>query len=76
MREVPLKYIEAETLKKIIEWMMYHSSTPSRAIPRPLRTANLKEIVGVWDAAFVDVELELVFKVLLVGASEAALKRC
>ena len=46
--------------------MMYHTSNPSRTIPRPLRTANLKEIVGVWDASYVDVDLELVFKVLLV----------
>jgi S-phase kinase-associated protein 1 len=66
--KIPLKDIEGQVLKPIVEWMVYHSSTPSREISRPLRTANLIEIVGVWDAEFIDaISLELNFKVLLAA---------
>jgi S-phase kinase-associated protein 1 len=49
----------------INDWMEYHKKVPPRPIPRPLKSSNLKEAVGQWDADFVDVELEVLFDLLL-----------
>eukprot|EP00475_Leptophrys_vorax_P042992 TRINITY_DN813_c0_g1_i1.p1 TRINITY_DN813_c0_g1~~TRINITY_DN813_c0_g1_i1.p1 ORF type:complete len:208 (-),score=58.73 TRINITY_DN813_c0_g1_i1:53-604(-) len=64
-KEMCLQHVNGTTLEKIVEWMKYHSKVPPRAIPRPLKTSNMKETVGEWDAQYVDVEVELVFDVLL-----------
>lgn len=63
--EVVLEHTEGKTLGKIVEWLKYHKSTPSRKIPRPLKTSNMKEAVGTWDAAYVDCDLQVVFEVML-----------
>eukprot|EP00474_Spongospora_subterranea_P008971 CRZ09429.1 hypothetical protein [Spongospora subterranea] len=65
---IPLKNVEGQVLKPIVDWMVYHSSTPSRVISRPLHSSNLVEIVGLWDAEYVEaMSLELTFQVLLAA---------
>eukprot|EP00475_Leptophrys_vorax_P026836 TRINITY_DN3813_c0_g1_i1.p1 TRINITY_DN3813_c0_g1~~TRINITY_DN3813_c0_g1_i1.p1 ORF type:complete len:216 (-),score=62.72 TRINITY_DN3813_c0_g1_i1:156-725(-) len=66
-KEIQLKHIKGEILEKIVEWMKYHKKITPRPIPRPLKTSNMKETVGSWDAQYVDCELELVFEVLLAA---------
>lgn len=67
VKEIPLKHVKSEVLEKLIEWMNYHKKIPPRPIPRPLKSPNLKEICGSWDANFIDCDLETVFEVLLVA---------
>ncbi|CEO99655.1 SKP1 component dimerization domain-containing protein [Plasmodiophora brassicae] len=66
--ELTLKHVDEVVIRPVIVWMCHHSSNPSRAISRPLRSANIAEIVGLWDANFLDsMPLELTFKVLLAA---------
>lgn len=62
--QLTLKHVDEVVIRPVIVWMCHHSSNPSRAISRPLRSANIAEIVGLWDANFLDsMPLELTFKV-------------
>lgn len=65
--EIELQHIKSETARKIIEWLEYHENMPPKVLPRPLKTANLRDAAGDWDANFVDCELEQVFEVLLAA---------
>jgi S-phase kinase-associated protein 1 len=43
------------TLVRVVEFMEHHKRDPLREIEKPLKSTNLVEIVGDWDAAFIDV---------------------
>ncbi len=49
--------------------MTYHSEHPWRDIEKPLKSANMQEVVGKWDADFVDeADQEMLFELILVCA--------
>jgi S-phase kinase-associated protein 1 len=53
-------------LKKVVLFMKYHADNPAREIEKPLKSANMAEVVSQWDADFVDVDQELLFELILV----------
>jgi len=66
-KEIPLPNVKALTLKKVVEYMKYHSENPPKEIEKPLKSANMAEVVPQWDADFVDVEQELLFELILAA---------
>jgi S-phase kinase-associated protein 1 len=66
-KEIPVKNVNAKTIEKIIQWMEYHKKVASRAIPRPLKSGDLKETVGPWDANYIDLDIDAVFDILLAA---------
>ena len=49
--------VKTVILVKIIEFCKYHSSGNAMLeIEKPLKSANMKDVVPEWDANFVDVE--------------------
>lgn len=51
----------------VVKYMEYHVDKPAKDIEKPLRSANMSEVVGdQWDAEFVDVEQETLFELILV----------
>merc|ERR1719290_478390 len=64
-KEIPLQNVKGATLKKVIEYMQYHHKNPAKDIEKPLKSANMKEVVSVWDAEFVQVDQEALFELIL-----------
>ena len=51
--------------QKVVEYMSYHQTKEPRKIEKPLRSTNLKTLVEAFDADFVEVDQETLFKLLL-----------
>lgn len=66
-KEIPLPNVKAEVLKKVVEYMKYHSDNPPREIEKPLKSASMQEVVSQWDADFVEVDQELLFELILAA---------
>jgi len=66
-KEIPLPNVKAEVLKKVVAFMKYHSDNPAKEIEKPLKSANMSEVVSQWDADFVDVDQELLFELILAA---------
>jgi len=65
--EIPLPNVKSSVLKKVVEYMRYHSDNPAKEIEKPLKSANMAEVVSQWDADFVDVDQELLFELILAA---------
>jgi S-phase kinase-associated protein 1 len=65
--EIELNQIDSVVIEKILEWLKYHEKTPPKDIPRPLPTSHLENIVGKWDAKFIDCNLDVVYELLLAS---------
>lgn len=55
-------------LSKVVTYLKYHVSDQAKEIEKPLKSANMNEVVSQWDADFVDVDQELLFELILVRA--------
>jgi S-phase kinase-associated protein 1 len=65
--EIPLPNVKSSVLKKVIEYMRYHVDNPAREIEKPLKSANMSEVVSQFDADFVDVDQEVLFELILAA---------
>ncbi len=54
--EIPLPNVKIDILKKVMEYCDKHKNDNPPEIERPLKSANLAEIVEPYDAKFVDIE--------------------
>ncbi len=66
-QEIPFPNVKSKVLAKVIEFMKYHTNNPMKEIERPLTRPNMKEIVDVWYAEFVNVEQEMLFELILAA---------
>ena len=57
----------------MIEYMRYHVDKPAEEIEKPLKSAEMKEVVAPWDAEFVEIDQELLFELILVSFQIASL---
>eukprot|EP00808_Paulinella_micropora_P015907 g47039.t1 len=65
---IPLPNVKANVLKLVVDYMKYHADNPPKEIEKPLKSANMTEVVGdPWDANFVDVVQELLFELILAA---------
>ena len=71
--EVPLNNVKSDILKKIIEYLVHYESTEPKEIDRPLPSQNFKECVDEWDNNYIDVELDMIFEIIL-GANYMDIK--
>ena len=65
--EVQLFHIDAAIVRKVIDYMNYHRLVPPRLIERPISSLSMHELVDAYDAAYIDVEQETLFKLLLAA---------
>jgi S-phase kinase-associated protein 1 len=65
--EIPLPNVKGAVLNKIIVWMKRHGEVPMKEIEKPLKSANMNEVVEQWDADYVDVDQELLFELILAA---------
>jgi S-phase kinase-associated protein 1 len=66
--EVPLPNISGDVLKKVVDFMVYHSTTPYVMITRPIGSNKMEEICkDAWDAAFVNVTQSDLFDLIMAA---------
>merc|ERR1712113_1292221 len=65
--EIPLPNVRGSILKKVIKYMQYHHTNPAKEIEKPLKSANMREVVSEWDANFVEVDQETLFELILAA---------
>ena len=65
--EIPLNEVSTDVMKKIIDFMNYHENVEMPEISKPIQHTNIKYLTTVWDADFINVENELLFKLLTVS---------
>jgi len=66
-KEIPLPNVKSKVLQKVISYLKYHAENPVKEIEKPLKSANMSEVVSQWDADFVDVEQEMLFELILAA---------
>ena len=71
--EIPLPNVKTSVLNKVVKYLVYHAENPAKEIEKPLKSANMAEVVSQWDADFVDVEQEVLFELILVATFTNAL---
>jgi S-phase kinase-associated protein 1 len=65
--EIPLLEVSKEILDMVVQFLNKHKDDPMKEITKPIQTNELKQIVGDWDANFIDLEQEKLFKVILAA---------
>lgn len=65
--EIPLHNVKSHILSKIKEYLEYYKDTEPREIERPLPSSNFNECVDAWDYQFIDLELDVIFEIILAA---------
>lgn len=52
--ELPLDNVDPAVMDKVLVFLEYHKSNPMAAIAKPITTNVVKDIVGEWDADYID----------------------
>jgi S-phase kinase-associated protein 1 len=66
-QEIPLPNVRQEVLKKVIEFCEHHAENEFPDIEKPLKSSNMQEVVGEWDAKYVEVDMEFLFELILAA---------
>jgi S-phase kinase-associated protein 1 len=66
-QEIPLPNVKSQILGKVIEFCKHYVSDPMNEIEKPLKSANMSEVVQEWYANYVDVEQEVLFELILAA---------
>jgi len=66
-QEIPLPNVKSSILAKVIEFAKNYQTEPMTEIEKPLKSANMGEVVQEWYAKFVAVEQELLFEMILAA---------
>jgi S-phase kinase-associated protein 1 len=66
-QDIPLPNVKSEVLAKIIEFCNHNVEEPMKEIEKPLKSANMEEVVQEWYAKFVTVEQETLFELILAA---------
>jgi S-phase kinase-associated protein 1 len=65
--EIELKQVSSDVMKKIVEFMKYHEDVEFPEIQKPIQHTNMKYLTTEWDADFINVDNDLLFKLLSVS---------
>ena len=65
--EIPLPNVKSQILAKVLEFCKHYNEEPMNEIEKPLKSANMNEVVQEWYANFVDVEQEVLFELILAA---------
>ena len=67
--EIPLLEVSKEILYKVVDFLNHHKDDPMAKIEKPIKTNDIEQIVGEWDAKFIafDDDQDTLFKVILAA---------
>eukprot|EP01006_Ploeotia_vitrea_P018525 TRINITY_DN50041_c0_g1_i1.p1 TRINITY_DN50041_c0_g1~~TRINITY_DN50041_c0_g1_i1.p1 ORF type:complete len:171 (-),score=9.34 TRINITY_DN50041_c0_g1_i1:96-608(-) len=66
-QEIPLPNVKSTILAKVIEFCRQYSVEPMTEIEKPLKSANMQEVVQQWYADYATVEQEVLFELILAS---------
>jgi S-phase kinase-associated protein 1 len=66
-QEIPLPNVKTAVLSKVMEFCKHYKEDPMTEIEKPLKSANMKEVVQEWYSDFVSVEQEVLFELILAA---------
>ena len=66
-QEIPLPNVKSQILGKVLEFCKHYTEEPMNEIEKPLKSANMAEVVQEWYATYVDVEQEILFELILAA---------
>ncbi|CAM9271326.1 unnamed protein product [Ectocarpus fasciculatus] len=66
-QEIPLPNVKASVLSKVIEFCAHYKEDPMNEIEKPLKSANMHDVVQEWYAKFVEVQQETLFELILAA---------
>lgn len=65
--EIPLPNVSKDILDKVVEFCTHHVNDPMNEIEKPLKSGQMADVVGEWDANFIDVEQTTLFAIILAA---------
>ena len=71
--EFPVNNVKGNILKKIIDYLEYYKDKEPKQIEKPLPSTKFEECVDPWDFEYTNLELELLFE-LILGANYLDIK--
>jgi S-phase kinase-associated protein 1 len=64
----PLPNVKSEILVKVIDFLKHHVDSPMVDIDKPLKSANMAEVVADdWDAKYTDQPQDIIFELILAS---------
>jgi S-phase kinase-associated protein 1 len=66
-QEIPLPNVKSTVLAKVIEFLNHYRQEPMSEIEKPLKSANMAEVVQPWYADYVNVEQDVLFELILAA---------
>lgn len=66
-QEIPLPNVKSTILALVVEFIRHHAAEPMNEIEKPLKSANMAEVVQEWYAGFVSVDQEILFELILAA---------
>ncbi len=67
IQDVPLPNLNSKCLSKIVEFLNHYLTDPMKEIEKPLKSANMSEIVQEWYERFVDLDQEALYEIILAS---------
>jgi S-phase kinase-associated protein 1 len=65
--EIPLPNVKSSVLSKVIDFCRHYRDSNPPEIEKPLKSANMSEVVPPWDAGFIELEQEMLFELILAA---------
>jgi S-phase kinase-associated protein 1 len=62
--EIPVTDVWGEILKKVVDYLVHYSDTEPRELPKPLPSADLREVTDEWDVKFIDINNDTIFDII------------
>ena len=67
VQEIPLPNVKSPILSKVIEFLQHYKTETMTEIEKPLKSANMHEVVQEWYANYVSVEQDILFELILAA---------
>ena len=65
--EFTVNQVKGNILKKVVEYLEHYKDEEPKEIERPLPRSNFLECVDKWDFDFMDIDLDLIFEIILAA---------
>mmetsp|Transcript_5777 Transcript_5777/g.22573 ORF Transcript_5777/g.22573 Transcript_5777/m.22573 type:complete len:184 (-) Transcript_5777:291-842(-) len=66
-QEIPLPNVKSDTLGNVIEYCKHYQEEPMDEIEKPLKSADMREVVQEWYATFMNRDQEALFDLILAA---------